>query len=229
MDSGRPDDDPMRIYQVFQNSFNKIGTKDQPAGSFTPATAGAEMDSSQFGFASAPPGASSEGFASPESPYFPFGANPRGQRAAKVEKDAEAAVWYGDEFVQTGGATRLPSYQQAGAGQNQDSYFGLQSDHGAAGPPDWQSYGAYGQFGGGAPSVSAAAAVAGHLDSMLYGGGAAAAGAADVAAASAYCSTPGTPTVASPAPYTTAVGGSRASGQPGLNNLDDAINVLRNM
>ena len=264
MDTARQDDDPMRIYQVFQNSFNKSANKEESftssPNSSTSATATSvtapttesnssttNMDSNQFGgFVQPPPGAA-DAF-SPESPYFPFGANgrqpptagppsaaagapppPRGV-VGKVEKDAgepsatTTAQWYGEEFVQPG-STRLPSYQQPG-GQH-DSYFGgLQGDHAASG--DWQSYGAYGQFGGAPPTAAAAVAVAGHLDSMLgYGGDAAAAAAA--AGSSNYGSAPGTPPVASPASFPPGAHGRVVQGsQGGLNNLDDAINVLRN-
>lgn len=231
MDSGRPDDDPMRIYQVFQNSFK--ATKEFP--STTANTT--EMDASQFGFTTTATAANSSTATAttaaadfnPDSPYFPFGGNPRQNRiVGKVEKDAEAntaAQWYGEEFVQpaaaaaAAAASRLPSYQQ----QGQDSYFGLQ-DHG--GNPEWQTYG-YGQFSSGAPSTAAAADVAGHLGSMLYGG---------AAGSDSYGSTAGTPPggVGSPAPYATsaasAVAASAVAGGrgQGLNNLDDAINVLRN-
>jgi len=248
MDSGRPgEDDPMRIYQVFQNSFK--ATKADAAAAAVAAAAGTapfipstttvpntEMDP-QFGFtptaASTVPsaaGSSSEAsFANnPDSPYFPFGAaaNSRQSRGGlvgpKVEKDetATAGQWYGEEFVQPSASTaRLPSYQQAGGGapgQGQDSYFGLQ-EHGTS---DWQSYG-YSQFGTN-PTSAAVGAVAGHLDSMLYGG---ATGAGEQAYGSAG---PGTPPVGSPAPYaTSAVAGGRGQGL-GLNHIEDAINVLRN-
>lgn len=240
MDSGRPDDDPMRIYQVFQNSFK--ATKEP----FTNTTASSEMDASQFGFTTTAAGAGAAATAAnsstatatttadnfnPDSPYFPFGGgagNPRQNRiVGKVEKDAEQATntaWYGEEFVQpaaaaaAAAASRLPSYQQ----QGQDSYFGLQ-DHG--GNPDWQTYG-YGQFSSAAPGTAATAAdVAGHLGSMLYGG---------AAGSDSYGSTAGTPPggVGSPAPYSaaSAVAASAVAGGrgQGLNNLDDAINVLRN-
>jgi len=256
MDTGRPgEDDPMRIYQVFQNSFGKATKADAAAAAavaaasgigppFTPSTTSApttEMDP-QFGFtataastaaASSAAGSSSEtSFPNnPDSPYFPFGAaaNSRQSRGGlvgptKVEKDeaVTASQWYGEEFVQASGSTtRLPSYQQAGGAapsQGQDTYFGLQ-EHGAS---DWQSYG-YSQFAG-TPTSAAVGAVAGHLDSMLYGG---AAGGAS--GDPAYGSTgPGTPPVGSPAPYAaTVVGGGRGQG-PSLNHLEDAINVLRN-
>lgn len=235
MDSGRPDDDPMRIYQVFQNSFNKIATKDT---NFTPTTttsaASTEMDPAanqfggQFTTSSAVTGpvstvtSAGDNFGNPESPYFPFGGQRQPSRViGKVEKDAEAttaAQWYGEEFVQGSSATRLPSYQQSGPGQ--ESYFGLQQEHGN----EWQAYGAYGQFGAGPSSTAAAAAVAGHLDTMLYG-----ANPGDAAAAGSYGSTSGTPPVASPASYPSAVGAAGAGRAHGLlNNLDDAINVLRN-
>lgn len=251
MDSGRPDDDPMRIYQVFQNSFGKATKVDAAAAAATAAAAAAaaatatfppstttatttDMDP-QFGFtatagsaaaaAAAAAGPSSEtSFASnPDSPYFPFGAaaNSRQSRGGivntKVEKDEAAATasqWYGEEFVQPSASNaRLPSYQQAGSAapsQGQDSYFGLQ-EHGTS---DWQSYG-YSQFGT-TPTSAAAGVVAGHLDSMLYGG---ATGSGDPAYGTAG---PGTPPVGSPAPYP--AGGRGAT----LNHLEDAINVLRN-
>lgn len=234
MDSGRPDDDPMRIYQVFQNSFK---SKDNGGNTFTSTASTTEMDGSQFGFTTsvapstatasnpgAPPSsAGGENFGNPDSPYFPFGANSRQTRGVvgKVEKDPDtAAQWYGEEFVQAGAASaRLPSYQQAGQGQ--DSYFGLQ-EHGSA-AADWQSYG-YGQFGSTPTSASAAAAaVAGHLDTMLYGG------AAGTDPAASYGNTPGTPPVGSPAPYAASAAAVAGGGRgQGLNNLDDAINVLRN-
>ena len=253
MDSGRPDDDPMRIYQVFQNSFGKA-TKGEASSAAAAASAAAtatfppstttatstEMDP-QFGFtttagsaaavaaAAAAAGTSSETSfpGNPDSPYFPFGgtANSRQSRGGtivntKVEKDeaTTASQWYGEEFVQPSGSNaRLPSYQQAGSaapGQGQDTYFGLQ-EHGTS---DWQSYG-YSQFGNN-PTSAAAGVVAGHLDSMLYGG---ATGAGDPAYGAAG---PGTPPVGSPAQYaTSAIAGGR--GQT-LNHLEDAINVLRN-
>ena len=85
MDSGRSDDDPMRIYQVFQNSFNKIATKDTvypPSTSATSTTTADNMDAGQFGqfTTSAASGQAStvtsagENFGNPDSPYFPFGA-----------------------------------------------------------------------------------------------------------------------------------------------------------
>jgi hypothetical protein len=231
MDSGRPDDDPMRIYQVFQNSFNKIATKDTNFPATT--TSSTEMDpANQFGgqfTTSTVTGPAStvtsagEPFGNPDSPYFPFGGQRQATRVVgKVEKDADpstAAQWYGEEFVQGSGATRLPSYQQSGT--SQESYFGLQPEHGS----EWQAYGAYGQFGAGPSSTAAAAAVAGHLDTMLYG-----AAPGDAAGTATYGSTSGTPPVASPASYTASAAGGPGAGRGHglLNNLDDAINVLRN-
>ena len=167
-------------------------------------------------------------FGNPDSPYFPFGGQRQATRVVgKVEKDADpstAAQWYGEEFVQGSGATRLPSYQQSGT--SQESYFGLQPEHGS----EWQAYGAYGQFGAGPSSTAAAvSAVAGHLDTMLYG-----AAPGDAAGTATYGSASGTPPVASPASYAAsaaAAGGPAGAGPRGhglLNNLDDAINVLRN-
>ena len=238
---------------MFQNSFKATKADAAAAAAvaaaagtapFIPSTTtvptSTEMDP-QFGFTSTAPGStgvpsaaassSEASFANnPDSPYFPFGAaaNSRQSRGGlvgpKVEKDdtATASQWYGEEFVQPSASTaRLPSYQQAGGGppgQGQDSYFGLQ-EHGTS---DWQSYGQYSQFGTN-PASAAVGAVAGHLDSMLYGG-------ATGASEQAYGSSagPGTPPVGSPAPYaTSAVAGGRGQGL-GLNHIEDAINVLRN-
>ncbi len=186
------------------------------------------MDSNQFGGFSAPPGAPGSVPFNPDSPYITAGAPAPPRGIGKIEKDSAepattAAQWYGEEFVQPG-ATRLPSYQQPG-GPQQDSYFGggLQGEHPGTG--DWQSYGSYSQFGG-APPTAVAVAAAGHLDSMLaYGEGAS-------TTANSYGSAPGTPPVASPAPFAPGTGsapGARAQGaHGGLSNLDDAINVLRN-
>jgi len=253
MDSGRPDDDPMRIYQVFQNSFGKAPKGDAAAAAaaaaaatapFPPSTTTAtttEMDP-QFGFAATAGSAAAAAAAAaaagnssetsfpgnPDSPYFPFGgtANSRQNRGGtivntKVEKEeaATASQWYGEEFVQPSGSNaRLPSYQQAGSvapSQGQDSYFGVQ-EHGAS---DWQSYG-YSQFGN-TPASAAVGVVAGHLDSMLYGG---ATGAGDPTYGTAG---PGTPSVGSPAPYAASTL-SRGERGATLNHLEDAINVLRN-
>jgi hypothetical protein len=210
--TGRPEDDPMRIYQVFQNSFK--ATKDN---NFPPSTTDGMETANQFGFTTTTTTPTTD------SPYFPFEANNPGRRGpapnaggvvGKVEKDAQE--WYGDEFVQNAGV-RLPSYQQPGGGAQgqEEAYFS-----GAGAQEQWQNYG-YGQFSATPTSAAATAVdVAGHLGTMLYGG----ANPAAVDPAS-YGSTPGTPPVGSPAPYPAPGGGGRAQG---INNLDDAINVLRN-
>jgi len=223
----------MRIYQVFQNSFK--ATKDGNNVNFPPSTSASASSPSdnmegggQFGFnpASAPPPTSTPGgefpAGNPESPYFPFGANPRQNRAGvvgKVEKDDSVAAsqWYGEEFVQPSASARLPSYSQAGGPPGQEAYFGL-PEHGSN-AADWQSYG-YGNFGSTPTSAPSAVDVAGHLGTMLYGGAA--------GGDPAYGSAPGTPSVGSPAPYATASAAAVPGRGQGLNNLDDAINVLRN-
>ena len=98
MDSAaRSDDDPMRIYQVFQNSFKANKEGSFPSSNPTTPASNTEMDANQFaapGFnpaaSGSAPGNPSEGnFNNPESPYFPFGANPRQNRVVgKVNLEA---------------------------------------------------------------------------------------------------------------------------------------------
>ena len=79
------DEDPMTLYQRFQNSFHQIANKDAPfsqkpediadpnggaGGAFFPGgAAGGPVGAP-------PPGANSD--YNPDSPFFPFGQNPRG-------------------------------------------------------------------------------------------------------------------------------------------------------
>ena len=134
-----------------------------------------------------------------ECPHFP--------RACPNCPRARSSITLINYFVLfLSASTRLPSYQQTGTG-NQDSYFGLQPEHGGS---EWQAYGAYSQFGAAPSTAAAAVAVAGHLDTMLYGGPAP----GDASGAPNYGSTPGgtPPVIPSPAPYSAAAA---AAGAPG--------------
>ena len=240
MDSGR-DDDPMRLYQVFQNSFNKITSK-QEAG--YPPGPGTDIEQQHgafnFGISGHSGGTPLGGPShlgdtfSPDSPYFPFGANPKGSRpvVGKVEKDPlgvsdqqpSVGHWYTDEFGNSASSNRFSATKvEAGSSMvnmipgsssgYHDPYFLPEHGGPESASTDWQNYAAYGaphqNFVQGAP----------HLDGMLYG-------APEQSAGSSYGSNAGTPPISSPAPYASM----RGSGTVGADgsNLDDAINVLRN-
>ena len=81
------DEDPMTLYQRFQNSFHQIANKDTAPFSQKPedgladpngggAGAGAFFPGGAAGGPVGPPGANSD--YNPDSPFFPFGQNPRG-------------------------------------------------------------------------------------------------------------------------------------------------------
>jgi len=186
---------------------------------------------SAFNFGLAPHSSGAAGSApqpgdtfSPDSPYFPFGANPKIQRqGGKVSKEgltSEVGQWYPEEFghstnrfttPKTEATTMAPLLPGSNAAYH-DPYFLQEAGVSDGAGGDWQTY-AYG-----APHQGFSQA-APHLDSLIYGP-------PDQSAGSSYGSNPGTPPVSSPVPYVTMRGTAPVGGD--ASNLDDAINVLRN-
>ncbi len=214
------EDDTMRLYAVFQDSFNKI--KDGPSTGYPPGAAGDPSDPAaafppnpQFG----QPPPQQENF-SPEHPYFPFasssgggGAQNSGGRlpsAARVKADKDGAPedpnsqqWYGDEF-----APKLGGYPGPGG------YF--EGGAGPGGPADWQNYGA--AAGAYSPSPSSQPQhypPTSGVDSILY-----------PPPPAQEFPPAGTPPVTAPAAFTS-TSASGSGGPPrGVSNLDDAISVI---
>jgi hypothetical protein len=225
---GGGEEDTMRLYQVFQNSFNKITSKDgtaYPPGAAPPP--GVDPSDPAGAFAVHPGQFSQqqqENF-SPEHPYFPF-ASSSGQNSAgasrlpsasrvKADKDGDPGVagqqWYGDEF-----APKIGGYHEAGGG---GGYF----ESGAGGAAEnWQNYAAAGAYSPSPASHGQPYPPSSTVDSILYPPPPPP-GSQDFSTASA-----GTPPVSSPAgsgyPPPTSVS---SAGPRGNANIDDALNVLR--
>ncbi len=161
---------------------------------------------------------------SPDSPYFPFSANPKAARqGGKVSKEGiagDVSQWYPDEFTHSSSRfvtpkTEVTSMAPLIPGSNaayHDPYFLQEAGVPDATGSDWQTY-AYGTPHQGFPQAGP------HLDGMIYGG-------PEQSAGSSYGSNPGTPPISSPVPYVTMRGAAPVGGDG--SNLDDAINVLRN-
>ncbi|XP_040577115.1 uncharacterized protein da [Lepeophtheirus salmonis] len=243
--AGRGDEDTLHLYQMFQNSFHQITNKE--GGGVYPGGGSQELDpNGQYtGGPSAPPGAvpvnsSGCGFSnahdnfSPESPYFPFAPPPpssgsngttvsvSGQRESKdvggirtKEESSTAAAWYGEEFVGPKGRAS-PSSSSSNNNNNNANNNNNNNSGGDILPtsstspyfitPDGTGSSSNGEWQS-YNNYSSSSGFNSVVDqSALYqdGGG----------RGSGYSSNPGTP-VSSPAPFN-------------RNNLDDAINVLRN-
>lgn len=223
-----PSDDATRLYQVFQKSFHNIASKD--GGTFQ------DMDGAQpttvansgggSGFPPAAGFAGADNF-SPDSPFpFPFaaGGNSANQRPrVKGDKDDSQQQWYGEEFV-SGSPSAARGYNnspktEASTGGGivgsyaEGSYFLDQAGGGGGqNPADWQS--GYPPGSTYTTTSQPSASYPPTADSMLYAEG-----------GSGYGSNAGTPPVSSPATFSSQP---RSNVVGGVQEFDDAINVLRN-